>query len=128
MLYVDKQNVVFCDIFDGEVFLVSCGRCIKYAKLDETMFNDDINSHNEFTTLNIEFSHDVEICSIINTSERKHIQIVAKDMKRKVMIVVTWNLEENVEAAMFQVKIEDGTRPENYVVKGMNQKFNYFIN
>ena len=28
---------------------------------------------------------------------------------------------------MLQVQSEDGTRPENYIVRGMNKKMNYFV-
>jgi hypothetical protein len=70
----------------------------------------------------------VEIAEILNTQERHRIQIIAKDIARSLLIVVVWDLDQNIECSMFQMKMEKNTKPENYLVKGMNEKYNYFFN
>jgi len=65
------------------------------------MFNDDMNSENSFTLANINFEKDVEISKILSTSIYHHIQIVAKDAVNNVMIIVTWDCDNNIEASMF---------------------------
>ena len=45
------------------------------------MFNDDIESSNEFQDMNIDFDETVEIAKILPTKRDKVLQIVAKDNK-----------------------------------------------
>ena len=65
---------------------------------------------------------------IQSTCKKHHLQIVAKDTFKKVLIILTWNFDENIEYSMLQFNIEMETRPENYVVRGLYQKVNYFVN
>jgi hypothetical protein len=44
------------------------------------------------------------------------------------MIILTWDFHHNVEESMFQIPYREDIVPENYVVTGMNQKFNYYKN
>lgn len=44
------------------------------------------------------------------------------------MTILTWNFDTNVEESMFQIEYREDIVPENYVVSGMNQKFNYYKN
>ena len=127
-LEFNKQNTVTSEVFGTDTLVVTCGRFIKFGRLDESMFDDDLYSKNEFNDINVELGPDFEISKIWSTSVRNHIQIVAKDAKKRVMIVITWDLDQNIEASMFQYEYKAETRPENYVVKGMNQKYNYFVN
>ena len=53
---------------------------------------------------------------------------MAKDNEKRVLMVVIWDFDCNVEVSMFQYKCEFNKKPENYLVKGMNQKYNYFVN
>lgn len=55
------------------------------------------------------------------------IQIVAKDNYENILIIATWDCERNVEYAMYQVKGESNTFPENYIVRGMNNRLNFFM-
>lgn len=48
-------------------------------------------------------------------------------MIKNVMIIATWDLDQNVECSMCQIKVDPNTKPENYLVKGMNEKYNYFV-
>lgn len=97
-----KQNsVVQVAIFDSDMIVVSCGRFLKYGFINETMFNDDIYSENEFTDINIEFGKNVEIIKIMNTSIVHRIQIIAKDLLSLVIVVATWDCTDNNECAMF---------------------------
>lgn len=43
-------------------------------------------------------------------------------------MVITWDLNENKEHSMLQYESEKGKKPENYIVKGVTEKLNYFVN
>lgn len=106
------------------LLIVYCGRKVKFTFLSE----EDL-SVGEFQEIEIDFNPDVDICKIMSTGKKYHIQIVAKETTLNNLIVVTWDCENNIEASMFQYHYKDKEmRPENYIVRGMNQKFNYFIN
>ena len=79
---------------------------------------------------NIEFENDIVIEKILSTCKKYHLQIVARDNKKQVLIIVTWDFSpnKNIEYSMLQFNIESDTRPENYVITGMNKKINYFVN
>lgn len=118
-----REDQVNIDIFNNEVLLVTCARKVFYASVC-----DILADKTNFQMFNIDFAKDVEICKIIDTSEPLHVQIVAKDTALNILIVVTWDLEMNMETSMFQVKIDKSCEhPENMVVKGMNQKYNYMF-
>ena len=76
-----KQNVVSVEIIDNDLLVVNCGRFIQFGMLDESMFNDDENSENQFVYVNIDFGKDIEILKIWSTSIYHHVQIVARDLK-----------------------------------------------
>jgi hypothetical protein len=78
--------------------------------------------------VSIDFSSQVEIDKIWPTSEKEFLQIHAKDNTANILLIVTWDFTRNFEMSMLQLKCEQGTKPENYIVKGMNQKMNYFVN
>mgnify|MGYP000938046092 CR=1 FL=1 len=42
--------------------------------------------------------------------------------------MLTWDLDENKEYTMLQYESERGKKPENYIVKGVSEKLNYFLN
>ena len=75
----------------------------------------------------VDFDKGVDIEKIYETSKRHWLQIIARETVRNVLIVLTWNFNENTEASMFQFECQPGTGPENYVVRGLNQKLNYFV-
>ena len=91
------------------------------------MFNDDKDSVNIFTDAAINFSKTVEINKIWSTVAPGILTIVAVDNEKKIMILVTWDFNNNTEYSMFQIRIGDDEKPENYIVKGLNQKLNYFV-
>ena len=96
-----KQNVVSVNIIDSDMLVVNCGRFIQYGLLDDSMFNDDENSVNQFHFIDIDFGKDIEITKIWSTDVYHNIQIVARDLKQNIMIVVTWDCTKNIESAMF---------------------------
>lgn len=75
----------------------------------------------------VDFDRGVDIEKIYETSKRNWLQIIARETVRNVLIVLTWDFEENMEASMFQLNCLPGTVPENYVARGLNQKLNYFV-
>ena len=108
--------------------IVQCGRFIKYGQITEEWFNDDIESANDFKSAHIDFDQTVEITKVFATSDFKVYQIIAKDTEKNVLIILTWDFARDIEVSMLQVPCDGGLRPENYIVRGMNQKMNYFIN
>jgi hypothetical protein len=44
-LEYQKMNTVISDVFNGDMVVISCGRFIKFGKLDD-MFYNNINSNN----------------------------------------------------------------------------------
>jgi len=58
---------------------------------------------------------------------RDMVQIVAKDNQEDILIVTTWDCQDNIEFAMFQSRCERNQNPENYIIRGMNNKLNYFM-
>jgi len=125
-LNLRRQKVVQTKT-QSDLLIIQCGKYIKYAKIDESMFNDDIDSENQFTELNIQFDQGVEICQLFSTCVPHHLQIVAKDNQKQIILIVTWDTLKNIEVTCMQRKTDPNTKQENYVIKGMNRKMNYYI-
>lgn len=100
-LELRRHHIVYSIIF-GDLIIVQCGRFIKYSKLDDSMFNDDIDSENHFVDLNIDFDKDVEIAKIWSTSLDHVLQIVANDNEKDIFMIVTWDMIKNIEVSMMQ--------------------------
>ena len=120
------QQVKFYNYFEEYKFPSSLEE-IKDEMLQAQM-KDASNCSEVFKNMNVDFDKEVEIIKIWPTRVESHLQIIAKDHDAKVVIVLTWDFVQNMEATMFQVKCDFEARPENYIVKGMNQKYNYFVN
>lgn len=75
----------------------------------------------------LQFEKEVEINNLYSTSEPDQIQIIAKDIAKSILFIVTWDLIKNIEVSMLQIRTDPATSPENYIIKGMNQRMNYFI-
>ena len=126
-LELRRHHIVSSQIF-GDLIIVQCGRFIKYSKLDESMFNDDIDSENNFIDLNLDFDKNVEIAKIWSTQVNHSLQIIAKDNEKNIFMIVSWDFIKNIEIATLQQKCEPESKPENYIVKGINEKMNYYVN
>jgi len=128
----------------GQYLVVQCGRYIMYAKClknelsEEPLVQQEGAPGLDFQPAKIHFQNTVEITKIWpvdfaasskddEQSSDSMIQIVAKDNVQNILLVITWDCERNVEYSMVQVKCDPGTSPENYVVRGMNNKLNYFV-
>ena len=92
------------------------------------MFNDDIDSENHFVDLNLDFDKNVEISKIWSTQVYHILQIIAKDNEKNIFMIVSWDFIKNIEVATLQQKCEPESKPENYIVKGINEKMNYYVN
>ena len=77
----------------------------------------------------INFNADTEIYDIRKCDQNVKgvFQIIARDCKRNVLTILTWNFETNIELSIFQTLCSENIRPERRVTKGMNEKFNYYI-
>ena len=54
-----------------------------------------------FKDIGIVFGPDVEIQRVINTCDENIIQIVAKDFNSSTLIIVSWDLLNDIEVSMF---------------------------
>lgn len=91
------------------------------------MFDDNPDTENIFKDLKLNFDKHFEIVKILDTVTPYHLQIVAKNREKQVLLVFVWDFINDIEVSMFQLNIEKNTKPENYICKGMNQKRNYFV-
>lgn len=81
----------------------------------------------EFKNIDVEFKPEVEIFRLMGTANPNHFQIIAKDIVNNLVIIMTWDIDKNMEINMYQIKPEAGCYPENYVVKGLNESYNYYM-
>ena len=81
----------------------------------------------DFTLAGINFSSSIEIHNLRSTALPHLIQIIAKDGADGVLVVLTWDFEKNIEMAVWQEQYEKGEYPHNYIVKGLDEKMNYFV-
>jgi hypothetical protein len=65
---------------------------------------------------------DAEISEILSTDDPDIFQFVIRDEDRRLVIIVTWNIENKCEVSMFQAPIVGNDRAGKHVVKGLNQK------
>lgn len=124
--------MVSAEIFD-DLMVVQCGRLIKYVRLSEcNEFNskntsEEVEDSKHFKEAKINFNKNFEIVRLRSICKENEIQIIAKDNIENIIIIVTWNFDKNIETSMFQFKCESNQSPEHYIVKGINEKMNYFI-
>lgn len=95
-----RDNIYSASIYNHDLLLIQCGRFIKYTTVNETMFNDDKDSANVFRDAAINFDKSVEISKIWTTVTSHILQIIAVDNEKKVMLVVTWDFDNNIEVSM----------------------------
>ena len=83
-----------------------------------------------FKDAKINFDKEIRIEKIWGTAIDYNLQIVAVDDLKKILFIITWdfNKDKNLEASMLQFNIEPDTKPWNYIVKGVDEKMNYFLN
>lgn len=62
---------------------------------------------------------EVQIVAILSTSVTYQLQIIAKDIERNVLIVLTWDFVKNQEVSILQKDIEPHVCPEFFIVKGI---------
>jgi len=131
-LELNKLNIVGQQIFNGgQLIMLYCGRFIKYAQIkdqDLILFkvSDSTMSRIRYTNMKIQLAKSVEILRIWECCCLDQIQIIAKDHEADVLLVISWNIKSNMEESMLQLKC-NALKPENYVVRGMNLKYNYFV-
>jgi hypothetical protein len=70
--------------------------------MDESMFDDDINSDNHFVNLNIDFDKNIEISKIWSTQVDLVLQIIARDNVKNIFMILTWDFKKNIEISMMQ--------------------------
>ncbi len=55
--------------------------------------------------MNCDYDKDFDIYDIMSTSVENEFMIIARDEDRGVLIMQSWNFEENIEASMMQYPI-----------------------
>ena len=56
-----------------------------------------------FQDLKFNFSKTIEIFQLRTTSQKDVIQVIAKDTKDNILIILTWNVKLNTEVSMHQI-------------------------
>jgi acetate kinase len=103
-LKIKKKNAFLQELINNKILVVNCGRFIKFAVIDLNQLKKNakqfVNTKEElaekitlsFKDLKIEFKPEVEIFRIMGTGNEDHIQIIAKDIIRQLVICVTWDI------------------------------------
>jgi hypothetical protein len=99
---------------------VWCGNQLKYSRINKCRLH-------KFEQLDVDFNKNVEINRVLRTLSGEIHQIVATDHDEKIFIVMTWDFEKNLELTMYQTPVTRENQ-SNYVVQGMYQKLNYYMN
>lgn len=108
--------------------MVHCGTYIQYAFISkEFLENRSRDKKLEFKKLDIQLKPETTIYRVWGTQYNNVIQIIGEDTTKHVVFVINWDVRKNHEVNMFQVKCEHETYPQNYIVRGMNARCNYFI-
>ena len=101
-----KQCIVRAEKF-GSLLVVRCGTKIKYARVSES--NCLVGG---FVNADVQFSETIEISEIRSTKETNILQIVAKEEMKKILVILTWDFDKNMERSMFQIKYKHNDVPE----------------
>ena len=81
-----------------------CGNCLLYAFFDYCK----VSQHpiiSDFVESDISFSDFTEIIRVLDTHNPNVFQIIAKDHEINVLIVLTWDFENNMEVQQHQSKL-----------------------
>ena len=115
------------EIINNEILVVSFQKYILFTKIDgEWLRAAKPVQSISLKRMNLEFKPQLQILRIQGIANRNHFQIVAREILKKVVIVLTWDTVTNSEVSMFQSRCEKDLS-SNYGVRGMNEKSNYFI-
>ena len=60
-----------------------------------------VSSSDEEFIMELDINDDTKILEIFSTANEEIVQVMAKDMKQNIVLIVTWNLEFNTEESMF---------------------------
>ena len=78
--------------------------------------------------IKLQFSKNVEIVKMIETVRKNWLQIYTLDHELQIISIITWDFEQNTEQSILQWRFDRSESEIGYhLVKGMNQKMNYFI-
>jgi hypothetical protein len=100
--------------------VIWCGNELKFAKINKCRLY-------KFEPLDVQFAKNTEIQRVLRTLNEHMLQIVATMHEEKIFVVMTWDFENNVEVTMYQTAVGREYQA-NYVVQGMYQKLNYYMN
>ena len=123
-----KLNSAKAYFFDDYIFF-QLGRFIKYQITDKVreIKTDQDDSLEELIDMKLNFSDKVEVYAMFCTQEKHVFQIMAKETQLSLLIIVTWDCIKNCERSMYQISTINGSSPGYYFARGLNKKYNYFI-
>ena len=135
-----KVNDIYAKCYFEDLVIIYCGNYLKFGRIKD---NEDINTKKDgarfekqivqqddgefFKPINFTFTEDTEIIKLIETAEKDVVQILAINYEKNIITIVTWDFVLNCEKNMYQIEPNEGDSVGNHVVKGMNYKFNYYI-
>jgi hypothetical protein len=134
-----KSDYVYAKVYDENILVVYCGNYVKFGKLipnplkkkksggELDLVLEKIGG-NLMTDMHAHFDKSVEVIKVIETIKHNWLQLITKDHENGIFTILTWDFDNNMEQACNQFKPNENDEVGLHVVKGMNQKMNYFLN
>lgn len=131
---------VYAKVYSDNLIVVYSGQYVKFGKLipnkkktkksskdvmdlvlqkSEGQYLRDMAAH---------LSNDTEVVKIIETLNNNWLQVMMWDHLNDIFTVVTWDFNNNMEQCILQMYESPDEDVGYHVIKGMNQKRNYFLN
>lgn len=64
---------------------------------------------------------------MLQTKIENIIQIVAKDNTNNILIIMSWDFNQNSEHSMYQIKMDSDHQHENQITRGLYGPLNYYM-
>ena len=138
-----EPNRVYAKIFCENLVVMYCGKYVTFGRLipnkkktkkspkevmDLVFQPSKDKKMTPFTPMNVQFGNSIEVIKIVETTRKNVLQIEAFDHEEKILSIITWDFDENVEVNLKQCVPNPNDTVAYNIVKGMNMKMNYLIN
>lgn len=143
MLENKDPSRIYSKIFCENLVVMYCGKYVKYGRLipnkkktkkspkevmDLMLLPGKDKKKNPLSMMNVTFGESIEVIKIVETAKKNVLQIEAFDHREKILSIITWDFDENVEVNLKQCVPNPDDSVAYNIVKGMNLKMNYLIN
>ena len=122
---------MFAKIYCDDLLIIYCGRFLYYGTLrrgDAKKDLDLILADDSLAKINVTFGSLVEIIKVVETETPYILQVQMLDHERNFYCIVTWDFAQNIEVTQYEIKINKQHDVGYHLVRGLNPKYNYFIN